>query len=74
MCALGQAIRAHCRVLHFTGHGLPEGVVCFEDESGVAHPLREDELKDLFEKARHYERWVFPVLRVGLEGGNDACW
>ena len=36
-------------ILHFSGHGLKEGALCFEDDSGKAQLVRTDALAALFD-------------------------
>ncbi len=35
-------------IVHFSGHGTPEGALCFEDESGKTHPVQPEALAALF--------------------------
>jgi hypothetical protein len=37
-------------VVHFSGHGMSTGELCFEDEIGKTHPIHPDALADLFEQ------------------------
>lgn len=37
-------------VVHFSGHGMSTGELCFEDETGKTHPIHPDALADLFEQ------------------------
>jgi hypothetical protein len=35
-------------IVHFSGHGLPPGELCFEDASGKTHPILPESLSELF--------------------------
>lgn len=37
-------------VVHFSGHGMSTGALCFEDETAKTHPIHPDGLADLFEQ------------------------
>jgi hypothetical protein len=47
------------QVVHFSGHGLPNGMVCFEDEVGKAHPVDPNALAELF---KEFAGHVFCVI------------
>lgn len=36
------------QIVHFSGHGTPNGALCFEDESGKTHPVQPEALAALF--------------------------
>lgn len=38
------------QIVHFSGHGTPEGALCFEDESGQAHFVQPEALAALFKQ------------------------
>ena len=38
------------QIVHFAGHGMPTGELCFEDETGRTHPVSPDALAELFEQ------------------------
>lgn len=38
------------QIIHFSGHGLKNGVLCFENELGEMHPVTPDALASLFEQ------------------------
>ncbi|MEM4204515.1 MAG: CHAT domain-containing protein [Candidatus Methanomethylicaceae archaeon] len=38
------------QIVHFSGHGTPEGALCFEDESGKAHFVQPEALSALFKQ------------------------
>ena len=38
------------QIVHFSGHGTPEGALCFEDESGRAHFVQPEALAALFKQ------------------------
>lgn len=46
------------QIVHFSGHGTPEGALCFEDKSGKAHFVQPDALAALFEQFAHQVRCV----------------
>ena len=37
-------------IVHFSGHGATSGALCFEDQTGNAHPIPPDALSALFEQ------------------------
>jgi hypothetical protein len=43
-------LNAKPRIVHFSGHGTPEGSICFENESGESHPIDPEALSALFEQ------------------------
>lgn len=45
-------------VVHFSGHGMSTGELCFEDVTGKIHPIHPDALADLFEQFTDYTRCV----------------
>lgn len=45
-------------VVHFSGHGMSSGELCFEDETGKIHPIHPDALADLLEQFKHHIRCV----------------
>jgi hypothetical protein len=36
------------QIVHFSGHGLPDGALCFENKAGTIHPVDPDALAALF--------------------------
>ena len=36
------------RIVHFSGHGMAEGALCFEDQAGEIHSVQPDFLAALF--------------------------
>ncbi len=41
------------QIVHFSGHGTPEGALCFENEIGQTHFIQPDVLAVLFEQFAH---------------------
>jgi len=38
------------QIVHFSGHGIPTGELCFEDQIGGTHPIQPNALASLFEQ------------------------
>ena len=38
------------QIVHFSGHGTATGALCFENQTGKAHPIQPDVLAELFEQ------------------------
>lgn len=43
-------LNAQPQIVHFSGHGTPEGALCFEDEAGQIHLVQPEALAALFEE------------------------
>lgn len=44
--------------VHFSGHGMSTGELCFEDETGKTHPIHPDALADLFEQFNDHVKCI----------------
>lgn len=53
-----QILRFQPNIVHFCGHGLSNGELCFEDRDGKAQPVRPETLAALFELVRTSIRCV----------------